>query len=182
MTTTDRIRELIEPLVADLGLELFDLEFGSGQLKVTVDRSGGVDMQAVADATRAISRALDDADPIAGRYTLEVSSPGLERPLRTPRHFAWAVGQQVAIKTVPTYSGERRLAGTIIAADASGVVVRSDEAEHRVSYADIERARTVFRWEAEPKSRSGSNRPRRGTTQPATRDTKKKDTKRAKAS
>jgi ribosome maturation factor RimP len=179
MTTVDRIRELIEPLVADRGLELFDLEFVSSQLKVTVDRPGGVDLQAVADVTRTISRALDDADPIAGRYTLEVSSPGLERPLRTPAHFAWAVGQAAVIKTVPSFEGERRLTGTVRSADAAGVVLASDDdltVEHRIAYDDIDKARTVFRWDAEPKRGPAAGKGGRAVKQPT------RTKKRAKAS
>ena len=120
MTTADRLRELIEPIAADLGVDLFDLEFGGSQLKVTLDRPGGIDMEAVAATTRAISRMLDEVDPIPGKFTLEVSSPGLERLLRTPEHYRWAVGKQVSIKTVSGFDGDRRITGTIRGASASG--------------------------------------------------------------
>jgi ribosome maturation factor RimP len=157
MTIVDRLRDLIEPVVTGLGLELFDLEYGGGALRVTVDRADGVDLEAVAQATRAVSRALDDADPIEGHYTLEVSSPGLERTLRTPAHFAWAVGKQVSVKTVAGFEGERRLSGTIRSADESGVVIEGTEPEreHRLEYGDIEKARTVFEWGGEPKRSAG---------------------------
>lgn len=167
MTTADHLRELIEPIVADLGVELFDLEFGASKLTVTVDRPGGIDMEAVAAATRAISRMLDDSDPLPGHYTLEVTSPGLERALRTPAHFAWAVGQQVSVKTLPTYEGQRRVTGTIVAADDDSVVLATDGGELDLAYTDIDRARTVFEWGGQPKK---SN------------TTKTKTTKRAKAS
>jgi ribosome maturation factor RimP len=187
MTTADNLRELIEPIAADLGVDLFDLEFGGSQLKVTLDRPGGIDMQAVAAATRAISRALDEADPIAGTYTLEVSSPGLERALRTPAHFAWAVGQQVAVKTVPTFVGERRIRGTIVRATDDHVLIETDavEPDHApaeplaLAYDDIDKARTVFEWRAEPKPGSGARSRRGRAEQPAKTKTK---TKRAKAS
>jgi ribosome maturation factor RimP len=178
LTTADRIRELIEPIVADLGLDLFDLEYGSGQVKVSVDRPGGVDMEAVAVATRAISRALDEADPIAGHYTLEVSSPGLERVLRTPDHYRWAVGQRVAIKTVAGYDGPRRLTGTVASADDRAVVVHTDEptdGDVHLDYDDIEKTRTVFEWGGQPKKGSAS-RSKRGDR------AKQPTTKRAKAS
>src|SRR5512139_844724 len=87
MSVPERVRAVIEPVVAAQGLELFDLEQAGPVLRVTVDRPGGVDMEAIASTTRALSRALDEHDPIAGHYTLEVSSPGLERPLRTPAHW-----------------------------------------------------------------------------------------------
>jgi ribosome maturation factor RimP len=182
MTTVDRLRELVSPIVADLGVDLFDLEYGGSQVKVTLDRPGGIDMEAVAAATRAISRALDSADPIPGTYTLEVSSPGLERALRTPAHFAWAIDRAVSIKTTPTFEGPRRLSGTVRGADDDGVVVALDDppgAEVRLVYDDIEKARTVFEWGAKPKPGSPGS-PRRRSDQ--TKTTTKTKTKRARAS
>ncbi len=76
-----------------------------------------------AACTRTISRALDEHDPIDGRYALEVGSPGLERPLRTPAHYAGAVGTTVKVKTTPGVEGERRVEGTITAADDDGITV-----------------------------------------------------------
>ena len=83
---------MLQPVVADAGLELVDVELKSGVLQVTVDREGGVDLEALTDANRACSTVLDETDPIPGRYSLEVSSPGIERVLRTPAHFAKAAG------------------------------------------------------------------------------------------
>jgi ribosome maturation factor RimP len=173
MTTADRLRELIEPLAADQGVDLYDLDLGAGKLEVTVDRAGGIDMQAIAALTRAISRRLDEVDPIAGHYTLEVSSPGLERALRTPAHFASAVGREVSIKTVAGIEGDRRIRGAIQSADDLTVTVATGDETRTVSYDDIEKARTVFEWGGQPKPGRG---PRGGG---ATNQTK---TKRAKAS
>ena len=122
MSTHARLQELIEPIVVEHGLELFDLHFGGAALTVLVDRpravgepreKTGVDMEAITSVTRAVSRALDEADPISSPYSLEVSSPGLERPLRTPEHFAGALGELVSLKMVPRYEGARRLRGTL---------------------------------------------------------------------
>jgi ribosome maturation factor RimP len=123
-------------------------------VRVTIDRPGGVDMDAIARVTRAVSRALDQHDPIAGRYTLEVSSPGLERTLRTPAHFLRAVGSTVRIKTRPGVEGERRIDGVLAAADDEGVTVTlaaPANGDRRVRYDEIERARTVFEWGPAPK-------------------------------
>jgi len=90
-----------------------------------------------------VSDALDRADPVPGHYTLEVSSPGLERPLRTPIHFQRFVGSTVAVKTRPEVEGDRRVEGTLEAADDEGFVV----AGRRLAYDDVEKARTVFVWE-----------------------------------
>lgn len=168
---TSRVRSIIEPIVAGLDLELYDLEFRGGTLAVTVERVAvhnsdphhnetddqprqGVDLGDLTAATRAISRALDESDPIESHYTLEVSSPGLERPLRTPAHYVLAVGSAVAIKTLPTYDGPRRLAGTLVAADpdaATIAITLDDGAELSLDLGDIEKARTVFQWGPAPR-------------------------------
>ena len=157
MSTPDRVRLLIEPIVADLGVDLYDLELNGGSLRVTIDQPGGIGMAMIAEVTRTISRALDEHDPISGHFTLEVSSPGLERVLRTPAHFVAAVGTAVTVKTVPGYPGGRRLTGTIRSADDDGFVIEpagpgDDRAEPiSLSYHDVERARTVFEWGPTPK-------------------------------
>ena len=128
------VEELIpalEPVLAAADLELVDVELRSGVLLVTVDRPGGVDLEALTDANRAVSSVLDELDPIPGRYTLEVSSPGVERTLRTPAHFVKAVGETVTVKTRPQVPGERRLRGELVAADDDGLDWRSREADGR---------------------------------------------------
>jgi ribosome maturation factor RimP len=143
LSVTDRVHELVEPLLAAHDVEVVDVEQLGATLRVTVDRPGGIDLDAVSDATLVVSDALDRHDPIPGRYTLEVSSPGLERPLRTPAHFQRFVGSDVAVKTKADVEGERRVEGTLEAADDTGLVV----AGRSLSYDDVEKARTVFVWE-----------------------------------
>jgi ribosome maturation factor RimP len=150
VSVVERVHSLVAPLLADLGLVIYDLEHGGGVLRITVDRPGGVDLDTIALATRVVSRQLDHDDPLPGRYTLEVTSPGLERRLRTPAHFRAAVGADVAVRTLPTAPGERRVRGTLVAATDAGITVRSADArpdeERQIGYADIERARTLFEW------------------------------------
>ncbi len=151
-TVADRVAAIVAPAVESLGLDLYDVEHTGSAVRVLVDRPGGVDLEAITSATRALSRALDEADPIEGRYTLEVSSPGLERPLRRPEHFAAAVGAEVSVKTRPGVEGERRLAGVLTAAGDSWVTVRlADGTERTVDHADIEKARTTFTWGPAPR-------------------------------
>ena len=95
----------LQPVVSSIDLELVDVELRSGVLLVTVDRDGGVDLQALTDANRVVSSVLDELDPIPGRYTLEVSSPGVERTLRRPAHFVRAIGETVTVKTRPQVPG-----------------------------------------------------------------------------
>src|SRR5437763_847903 len=145
----EHVHALVEPLLASLDLELFDVELAGGVLRIAVERPGpdGVDLDTIGQATTAISAALDRADPIPGKYTLEVSSPGLERPLRTPAHFEGAVGSTVSVKTVPNYDGERRLKGVLAVAGDDGITVD----DVHVAYDDIDKARTVFEWGPAPK-------------------------------
>lgn len=147
MSTAERVREVVAPLVEHADLQLYDLELTGGVLRVLVQGADGVDLDALSSLSGAISRSLDEHDPIQGRYTLEVSTPGLERPLRIPEHYAGAVGTTVKVKTRPGVEGDRRVTGTVTAADDATVTVRADDGTERtLRYDDIERARTTFEW------------------------------------
>jgi len=106
-----RIEALITPVLADLGLEMYDLEYNGGIVKITVDTPpgspGGIDVDQLSQCTRLISRELDHDDPVPGHYTLEVSSPGLERNLRLPRHFQRETGKSAAIRLQNVMNGEQ---------------------------------------------------------------------------
>ena len=152
MGIIERVNQLVEPICADLGVELFDVDHAGGILRVTVEREGGVDIGTISLITRELSRALDHDDPIPGRYTLEVSSPGLERPLRRQSHFVRSVGQRIKVKTKPHVEGERRLEGTLAAAGDDGIQLAGDDGTTRsLAYDDIERANTIFEWGPAPK-------------------------------
>jgi ribosome maturation factor RimP len=175
----------LEPAVRGVDLELFDVELRSGVLLVTVDRDGGVDLEALTEANRAVSAVLDELDPIPGRYTLEVSSPGVERTLRTPAHFAKAVGETVSVKTRPQVPGDRRRKGRLTAADPEGVTleVEGDGPDAgpslvHLGYSDIDKARTVFEWGPAPRpgGAAGGRTPRA----PASKTTGKAKTGKAK--
>ena len=153
-----RVRELIEPIASDLDLDLYDLEQRGGTLRVTIDTppgsEGGVDMDKLALATRLISREMDHHDPMPGKYTLEVTSPGVERTLRTPAHFQREIGKTINIRLTDTDAQPRRFEGLIVAADDTTTTVRLDDenlTERIVPLADIDRARTVFVWGPKPK-------------------------------
>lgn len=153
-----RVRALIEPIASDLGLDLYDLEQRGGTLRVTIDTppgsEAGVDMDQIALATRLISREMDHHDPMPGRYTLEVTSPGVERTLRTPAHFQREIGKTINVRLADTNAEQRRFEGVLVAADDTTATVRLDDAdltEHVIAFDDIDRARTVFVWGPKPK-------------------------------
>ena len=160
MAVTDRIDALAAPLCDRVGVELLDVEYEGGVVRLVVDHPDGVGMDAIASVTREVSRALDHEDPISGTYTLEVTSPGLERPLKRPEHFIRSLGAEVTIKTAPGVDGDRRVAGVLAAADKRGIVVRAEGGDERsLRHDEILKARTVFTWTPESKSaRKGDDR------------------------
>lgn len=176
----ERIESLagtVRPVVASLGLELYDVELtGSGAgrtLRVLVDREGGVDLDAVTAVTEALAPVLDHLPPgdaIAGPYALEVSSPGLERPLRRPEHYRGAVGATVSVKTREP-EGSRRRRGVVVAADDDGFDLESDGITERIDYTAVTQARTVFEWgpQSKPETKSRGKRKKKTKKQETTK-------------
>ncbi|MFZ4585958.1 MAG: ribosome maturation factor RimP [Acidimicrobiia bacterium] len=151
MTDPAAIEAAVEPVLGALGLDVYDVEVAGSRprqvVRVKVDREGGVDMDAVTDATRAVSDFLDEHDDLVdGRYTLEVSSPGIERDLRRPVHFERAIGATVSVKA-RTADGPVRMQGVLRSANGTGFTVAVDATDHQFSYDDVTSVRTVFEWE-----------------------------------
>ncbi len=143
----------MEPYLAAEQLELDDLELsgrGRGRvLRVTVDGDAiGVDR--LAELSRGLARLLDDEPGLQERYSLEVSSPGLERKLRRPCHYRKSVGREVVIKTARA-AQKATYRGTLTNADDFRLTVDSEQGPVTVPYDDVISARTVFRWEKAPK-------------------------------
>lgn len=147
----ERLWAVIDPYVAAEGIELDDLEIVGKTpgvvVRVTLDAEGGVGVERLAEVSRRLSRLLDDEDPITGAYTLEVTSPGLERKLRRPRHFEKAVGRQVKVKTGSQIAGQHRHHGVLVEAGEDEFVVEVDGERRDIAYGDVVSARTVFTWE-----------------------------------
>jgi ribosome maturation factor RimP len=158
----DTIAAAIEPVLAAIGLELYDVELStSGRtrtLRVSVDREGGVDIDTITTATERISPVIDAQGGLAGPYALEVSSPGLERPLRRPEHFERATGETVTVKTRGPEGAVERLRGRLVDADDEGFVLDTGEGVERVLYDDIVQARTVFEFGPAPKGGKSKKR------------------------
>lgn len=177
-TVTDAITALVAPIVADLKLDLYDLEFNGGILKITIDTPpgvvsetgrGGVTLDQLALVTRLVGRDLDHHDPVPGHYTLEVSSPGLERTLRTSAHFQRELGKDINVRLKTQLNGERRLLGVLIAADDTTATIRVADLTERVIPIDlIDRARTVFQWEKGEKLTPSTAKPKSNQAKSAT--------------
>jgi ribosome maturation factor RimP len=161
-----RVRDLVLPVASDLGLELYDIEQRGGTIRITLDTPpgspSGVLLDDLALASRLVSRELDHDDPVPGHYTLEVTSPGVERALRTPAHFHREIGKIVSIRLSDVGHDDRRITGTLVAADDTSATVEVDGPEGTVSrtvpFDQIDRAKTVFEWGPAPKPGSGPKR------------------------
>lgn len=175
---TERLYALLGPAIADLGLELWGVDFRAGQgsslLRLYIDAIGRpVTLDDCERASRESSALLDVEDPIQGKYTLEVSSPGWDRPLFKPEHYQRFVGEPVKLNLALPLDGRRRLGGTILAADADGVTVGIEGRELTVPFGSIAQAKLnpdFETWKAQaalppeadeatpPAGRSGSRR------------------------
>lgn len=149
MATSDELIQLLEPVIERQGYELADLELkvGSrdGVLRIFIDKPGGVGLEDCELISRQVSALLDVEDPVPGRYSLEVSSPGLDRKLTKPSHFQRFVGEEVKVETRFPVLGRRRFRGVLQAADEKSIVVVVDREPYELQIDGIETARLVPR-------------------------------------
>ncbi|MGH8149821.1 MAG: ribosome maturation factor RimP [Steroidobacteraceae bacterium] len=144
-TLRERLIALIEPLVGRLGYELVELEQTSGRgsavVRLFIDGPEGVGLTDCERVSREVSALLDVEDPIPTAYALEISSPGLDRVLRTQAHFARFVGARVLVELAAPREGRRRYTGTLLSADEVGIALEVDGQRVPVSFAEIGKAR-----------------------------------------
>ena len=140
----DALVALLKPVVERLGVELWELEYAAGRgdalLRIFIDSPQGVTLDDCERVSRAVGEVLDVEDPVPGHYTLEVSSPGLERPLRTEAHFARYVGETVFVELSRPLAGRRRFKGALLAAGAESIEVDVDGQRHVLPIAEIRKA------------------------------------------
>lgn len=140
----DTLVALVRPVVEELGYELWELEYAPGQgdglLRLYIDSAAGITVDDCEQVSRAVSEVLDEADPVPGHYTLEVSSPGFERTLRTAGQFARFVGENVYVELAQPLEGRRRYKGPLLAADSETVEVEVDGRRRVLPIAGIRKA------------------------------------------
>jgi len=144
--TVPHIEELLIPGAEALGLELVAVELSGGDtsiVRIYIDTPNGITVEDCTKASRQFSAILDVEDPISNQYTLEVSSPGMDRPLAKPFHFKAVVGQQVKIKMATLVNGRRRFTGELIEATEEFAVVEVDGEQSELPYSDMDRARLI---------------------------------------
>lgn len=143
-TDTEKIEAIAGEVARDLSVSLFDLEVAREgprtMLRVYLDREGGVTLSEIQTFSRRFGAILDVEDPVAGPYVLEVSSPGVNRRLRRPEHFAACVGRRVRVTLSEPREGRRHIVGTLAGCDGGGVDLRDGDAAFRVAYGDIRKA------------------------------------------
>lgn len=143
MTLAERIELMLVPVAQREGVELVAVEIAGATkhrvVRVYLDREGGIDIDTIVDANRWISETLEAEDPIPGAYDLEVSSPGIDRPLRKIADFERFRGQTAVIKTTPI-DGRGKFTGTISGTDGDTVVLESEGETYRIPLASISKA------------------------------------------
>jgi ribosome maturation factor RimP len=146
----ERLVELVEPLLERLGYEMVDLEFaggrGSAMLRVFIDRETGVGIEDCEAVSREVSALLDVHDPVPTGYRLEVSTPGFDRVLRKPAHYARFAGAQVAVELAVPREGRRRYAGRLVRSDENGLELMVDGVAVAFPYREVFRTRLVPEW------------------------------------
>ncbi len=147
----NRLTKLLQPLVEELGYEFVGLEQNShpknGLVRIYIDRESGIDLDDCGAVSREVAALLDVENPIAGHYNLEISSPGLDRPLFTPEQFERFAGEEVKVTLFAPEDGRRKFSGHILAVRDEVVQLDIGDAEIALNFANIAKARLVPDYE-----------------------------------
>ena len=144
---SDQLNDLIRPVVEGLGCELWGIEHLSmgrhSTLKIFIDSPNGVDIEDCARISRQVSSLLDVEDPVSGEYTLEVSSPGLDRRLFRLEQYPDYVGQLLQVRLKRPFEGKRKMTGQLRGVEDDEVVLGFEDEEVILPFEEIERANVV---------------------------------------
>ena len=144
----ETVREGILPIVSERGYRIWDITYGKigadYHLEITIDSDAGIEISDCEKVHRAIDPVLDEIDPIEGFYYLEVSSPGVERELRTDEHIAYSIGEKVEAKLFAPKDGIKSLTGTLSSFDGGVVKIDCEGKEYEFSRNDISKLKTIY--------------------------------------
>lgn len=144
------VRELVEPVADSLGYMLWDVEYvkeGADMiLRITIDKPEGVDIEDCEKMARTVDPIIDEADPIEVSYKMEVSSPGIERVLSRPEHFASCMGEKIEVKLYAPANGKKQIIGILAGADEKTVTVTVDSEDITLEKSAVAKVSTVFDW------------------------------------
>ncbi|MCU5781782.1 hypothetical protein MA04_01082 [Alcanivorax balearicus MACL04] len=147
---TEQIRELLAPVVNDMGYELWGIEYLQGRgavLRLYIDHEAGITVDDCVAVSHEVSGVLDVEDPIPGEFNLEVSSPGMDRPLFELSQFERYLGEQVQLKLLAPVAGKRKMMATLVAVDGDTLVVMLNGDTLRIPYSQVDRARLEPRFD-----------------------------------
>lgn len=149
----ERLEQMLEPVIVSLGCELLLLEYSpspkNAMLRLYIDAPAGITLEDCERVSKEVAGVMDVEDPIRSAYRLEVSSPGLDRPLVKPAHFQRFVGQQAKVQLMAPINGRRRFIGAIVSADADIVRIETEQGIAEIPLAEIDRARLVPDYDQE---------------------------------
>ena len=153
--TLTRIWQMTEPLAASEGMEIVDIELkhegtrGGRILRVYLDKEGGPVMEDLSKVSRSLSDLLDEhEDVIEGSYSLEVSSPGVNRPLKRPEHFSRFIGKRVRVRTHELIDGRRAFLGKLLAVTPAAIAIDQDGKRWEIPFTVIEKSNYEHDWSA----------------------------------
>jgi ribosome maturation factor RimP len=152
--TMTRVWELAAPLAQAEGMEIIDIELrhegtrGGRILRVYLDKEGGPNVDDLSRVSRQLSDLLDTHDAVDGAYTLEVSSPGINRPLRRPEHFVRFVGKRVRVRTRDMINGRRSFLGILRSVVGDQIALTQDGVEYQIPFSVIEKSNYEHDWSA----------------------------------
>ena len=147
-----RIWEVAGPVAAGEGMEVVDIEFrreggrGSRVLRVFIDKAGGPTLDDLTRVSRRLGEVLDEGVEFDGPYTLEVSSPGVNRALKKIEHFAGFVGKRIRVRTREPIDGRKTFLGPLKEVQADGIAMLQDGVEVRIGFASIDKANYQHDW------------------------------------
>lgn len=147
-----RVWELAAPVAAGVGMEVIDIELrregrrGGRILRLYLDKEGGPSLDDLSRVSRQLSDLLDAQDPVDGPYTLEVSSPGINRVLKKPEHFVRYVGKRIRVRTREMIQGRRSFLGLLRGVEGGGIVLLQEKTEFHIPLDVIERANYEHDW------------------------------------
>ena len=152
--TLGRLWELVAPLAENEGMEIVDIELrhersrGGRVLRLYLDKAGGPTVDDLSRVSRQLSELLDSQDVVSGAYTLEVSSPGINRPLKRPEHFARYIGKRVRIRTRDLIGGKRSFLGILQDVAGESITVAQEGTRYDIPFAAIEKSNYEHDWSA----------------------------------
>ncbi len=143
----DKIERMVRPAIEDMGCDFWGCEYlpvgGHATLRIYIDKPEGVTVDDCADVSHEVSGILDVEDPISGAYNLEISSPGLDRPLMNPEHFERYKGEIIAVRALEPIMGRRKFKGPLINVTADGIEMEVDGEIYAIPFEEIDKANLV---------------------------------------